>query len=151
MSVLQASKDIDGEPKNVLRIRTSGINSIAPWRASEIWGLSQLDIRQRSFESVQHLGIDLRCFDYFHVVLRWHSRTFLNLCRLGLTETMTEIVKTQDKQLSPVQALNLARRYKADGNVTRAENIYRQILKAAPEYHAAYHEFGLLAVRVSRV
>ena len=64
---------------------------------------------------------------------------------------MTEIVKTQDKQLSPDQALNLARRYKADGNVTRAENIYRQILKAVPEYHAAYHELGLLAVDKGQV
>ena len=50
------------------------------------------------------------------------------------------------EQLSPNQALNLAREFKAGRDLIRAENICRQILKTAPEYHPAYHELGLLAV-----
>ena len=54
-------------------------------------------------------------------------------------------MKGQGEQLSPDQALNLARQFKADRDLIRAENVCRQILKAAPEYHPAYHELGLLA------
>jgi len=61
------------------------------------------------------------------------------------------MVKRQGERLSPDQAMILGRQFKADQDLARAENAYRQILKVAPEYHPAYHELGLLAADMGQL
>jgi hypothetical protein len=52
---------------------------------------------------------------------------------------------TAPAQLNPSLAMQQAAQLEASGQVAAAENIYRQILAAAPRYHTAYHALATLA------
>ncbi|MFM9912363.1 MAG: sulfotransferase [Methylophilaceae bacterium] len=61
------------------------------------------------------------------------------------------MLTSEPAALSPIEAHILAESHKFAGRLPEAENLLRQILASAPQFHPAYHTLGLIAYEVGKL